>query len=118
MKAPPANRNSDETNYRKPGISRESTWTGDEQSGKLAPGAPAIPTPFIQNPRPCPLIPIRLQLRNFMSYGDEPQTLDFAGIHVACLSGDNGNGKSALLDALTYALWGKTRATGTQASGE
>src|SRR5438105_15854029 len=53
-----------------------------------------------------------------MSYGDEPQTLGFAGIHVACLSGDNGNGKSALLDAITYALWGKTRATGTQASGE
>ncbi len=53
-----------------------------------------------------------------MSYGDEPQTLDFAGMHVACLSGDNGNGKSALLDAITYCLWGKTRATGSQASGE
>ena len=47
-----------------------------------------------------------------MSYGDEPTTLPFAGLHVACLSGDNGNGKSALLDAMTYALWGKTRATG------
>ena len=53
-----------------------------------------------------------------MSYGDEPQTLDFAGMHVACLSGDNGNGKSALLDAITYCLWGKTRATGSQASTE
>ena len=47
-----------------------------------------------------------------MSYGEEPTTLPFEGLHVACLSGDNGNGKSALLDAMTYALWGKTRATG------
>ena len=53
-----------------------------------------------------------------MSYGDEPQSLDFSGMHVACLSGDNGNGKSALLDAISYSLWGKTRATGSQAAGE
>jgi exonuclease SbcC len=37
-------------------------------------------------------------------------TLDLTGIHLACLAGENGHGKSALLDALTYALWGKTRA--------
>ena len=36
--------------------------------------------------------------------------LDFAGIHVACLAGENGAGKSALLDAITWALWGKSRA--------
>jgi len=36
--------------------------------------------------------------------------LSFEGIHVACLGGDNGNGKSALLDAMTWALWGKSRA--------
>ncbi len=61
------------------------------------------------------MIPVRLTLRNFMSYGDTPTTLDFTGIHVACLSGDNGNGKSAILDAITYALWDETRAKGTQA---
>ncbi|MGQ9490844.1 MAG: AAA family ATPase [Anaerolineae bacterium] len=38
------------------------------------------------------------------------QTLDFSGIHLACLAGDNGHGKSALLDAMTWALWGKARA--------
>jgi len=37
-------------------------------------------------------------------------SLDFSGIHLACLAGDNGHGKSALLDAITWALWGKARA--------
>jgi exonuclease SbcC len=36
--------------------------------------------------------------------------VDFTGIHVACLSGENGAGKSALLDGITWALWGKARA--------
>lgn len=35
--------------------------------------------------------------------------LDFAGIHVACLTGENGAGKSALLDGITWALWGNSR---------
>src|SRR5258708_28650548 len=64
------------------------------------------------------MIPVTLTLRNFMSYGDERTLLDLSGVHVACLSGDNGNGKWAILDAMTYALWGKTRATGSAASGE
>ena len=55
------------------------------------------------------MIPHRLRLRNFMCYREE-QTLDFSGIHLACLAGDNGHGKSALLDAMTWALWGKARA--------
>jgi len=56
------------------------------------------------------VIPRLLRLRNFMSYGDVPVVLDFTGIHLACLSGSNGNGKSALLDAMTWALWGHSRA--------
>jgi exonuclease SbcC len=44
-----------------------------------------------------------------MCYREE-QTLDFSGIHLACLTGDNGHGKSTLLDAITWALWGKARA--------
>ncbi|MGA9349504.1 MAG: SMC family ATPase [Anaerolineae bacterium] len=55
------------------------------------------------------MIPLRLQLRNFMCYR-ELDSLDFSGIHLACLAGDNGHGKSALLDAITWALWGKARA--------
>ena len=56
------------------------------------------------------MIPIKLALKNFMCYRDNVPPLSFAGIHVACLCGDNGNGKSALLDAISWALWGKTRA--------
>jgi exonuclease SbcC len=54
------------------------------------------------------MIPVKLTLHNFMPYRDAE--LSFEGIHVACLCGDNGNGKSALLDAITWALWGKARA--------
>jgi exonuclease SbcC len=64
------------------------------------------------------MIPIKLTLKNFMSYGEEGATLPFEGLHVACLSGDNGNGKSALLDAMTWALWGKTRASGVGSTTE
>src|SRR4030042_1296399 len=56
------------------------------------------------------MIPVRLKLRNFMCYRDNAPPLDFTGIHLACLSGDNGNGKSAIIDAMTWALWGKARA--------
>ena len=49
-------------------------------------------------------------MRNFMCYRDNVPALDFTGIHLACLSGDNGNGKSAIIDAMTWAVWGKARA--------
>ena len=56
------------------------------------------------------MIPIELRLRNFMCYRDDVPPLGFEGIHLACLTGANGHGKSALLDAMTWALWGKARA--------
>lgn len=54
------------------------------------------------------MIPVKLTLHNFMPYREAELSLE--GIHVVCLCGDNGNGKSALLDAITWALWGKSRA--------
>jgi exonuclease SbcC len=54
------------------------------------------------------MIPLKLTLHNFMCYRD-PAPLDFSGMHLACLSGNNGHGKSAVLDAMTWALWGKAR---------
>jgi len=56
------------------------------------------------------MVPIKLALRNFMCYRDKVPPLNLEGIHVACLCGDNGHGKSALIDAITWALWGKARA--------
>jgi len=44
-----------------------------------------------------------------MCYRDNVPQLSFEGIHLACLCGDNGNGKSAIFDAITWALWGKAR---------
>jgi len=54
------------------------------------------------------MIPIKLQVQNFMAY-KAAETLNFTDIHVACLSGENGAGKSSLLDAITWSLWGKAR---------
>ncbi|MBN1220695.1 MAG: SMC family ATPase [Anaerolineae bacterium] len=54
------------------------------------------------------MVPIRLKLRNFMAYREAD--LDFEGIHLAVLTGENGAGKSSLLDAITWVLWGKARA--------
>ncbi len=56
------------------------------------------------------MIPISLSISNFMPYGSNVPALSFAGIHVASICGDNGSGKSSLIDAITWALWGKTRA--------
>jgi exonuclease SbcC len=56
------------------------------------------------------MIPVRLTLKNFMPYRENVPTLDFTGIHLVSICGDNGNGKSAIIDAMTWALWGETRA--------
>ncbi len=56
------------------------------------------------------MIPIRLQLTNFLSY-HEHVDVDFTHLHLACISGQNGAGKSSLLDAMTWALFGKARRT-------
>ncbi|PSQ78136.1 MAG: SMC family ATPase [Bacteroidetes bacterium QH_6_63_17] len=55
------------------------------------------------------MIPVRLELQNFLSYGTEAPPLEFDHFDVACLSGGNGEGKSALLDAMTWAVWGEAR---------
>ena len=55
------------------------------------------------------MIPVLLHLQNFLSYGEDVSPLDFSEFGVACLSGDNGHGKSAILDAMTWALWGEAR---------
>ncbi len=54
------------------------------------------------------MIPVQLTLKNFLSYRDA--TLDFRGLHTACICGANGAGKSSLLEAITWAIWGESRA--------
>ncbi|MCL4253885.1 MAG: SMC family ATPase, partial [Anaerolineae bacterium] len=54
------------------------------------------------------MIPIRLEVKNFLPYRN-PEPLIFDGIHLACLTGVNGAGKSSILDAITWALWGRAR---------
>jgi exonuclease SbcC len=55
------------------------------------------------------MIPIQLIIKNFLSYRDA--ALDFSGLHTACICGSNGAGKSSLLEAITWAIWGESRAT-------
>ncbi|MGB7338409.1 MAG: SMC family ATPase [Phototrophicaceae bacterium] len=55
------------------------------------------------------MIPVRLELHNFLPYRT-PDPIYFEGIHLAALIGQNGAGKSSLLDAITWVLWGKARA--------
>lgn len=55
------------------------------------------------------MIPLKLQIKNFVSYGSKTQIIDFEKYNLICLSGKNGHGKSALLDAITWAIWGHAR---------
>ena len=54
------------------------------------------------------MIPVSLQLSGFLSY-NQPVTVDFSSFDLACISGANGAGKSSLLDAITWALFGQAR---------
>ena len=54
------------------------------------------------------MIPLQLTLKNFLSYRDA--TLNFKGLHTACICGANGAGKSSLLEAITWVVWDKSRA--------
>jgi exonuclease SbcC len=54
------------------------------------------------------VIPIHLKISGFLSYR-EPVEIDFNGFDLACISGENGAGKSSLLDAITWVLFGQAR---------
>ena len=60
------------------------------------------------------MIPLKLQIKNFLSYGADTQEIDFSHYNLICLSGKNGHGKSALLDAITWAVWGQARKSSGQ----
>ena len=54
------------------------------------------------------MIPISLKITGFLSYRETVE-LDFTGFDLACISGHNGAGKSSLLDAITWSLFGQAR---------
>jgi DNA repair protein SbcC/Rad50 len=54
------------------------------------------------------MIPLHLRISGFLSYHDTVE-LDFTTFDLACISGQNGAGKSSLLDAITWSLFGEAR---------
>jgi len=54
------------------------------------------------------MIPVQIQIEGFLSY-QSLATINFESIHLACISGANGAGKSSILDALTWVLFGIAR---------
>jgi len=54
------------------------------------------------------MIPISLTLSGFLSYQEKVE-IDFTTFDLACIAGRNGAGKSSILDAMTWALFGRAR---------
>jgi exonuclease SbcC len=55
--------------------------------------------------------PIRLEIRGFTAFR-EPQTVDFEGLDLFAITGPTGSGKSSILDALTFVLYGRAERVG------
>ena len=50
--------------------------------------------------------PVKLEIKGFTSFRDE-QVVDFDGLDLFAIVGPTGSGKSSVLDAMTYALFGQ-----------
>ena len=57
--------------------------------------------------------PVRLELKGFTSFRDD-QVIDFDGLDLFAIAGPTGSGKSSILDAVTYALYGYVDRVGKQ----
>ncbi|HIK12634.1 MAG TPA: SMC family ATPase [Oscillatoriaceae cyanobacterium M33_DOE_052] len=57
--------------------------------------------------------PLELSLEGFTSFRS-PQHLDFSQMDLFVITGPTGAGKSSILEAMTYALYGKTTRCGNQ----
>jgi exonuclease SbcC len=58
--------------------------------------------------------PIRLEVKGFTAFRDG-QTIEFGDLDLFAISGPTGSGKSSILDAITYALYGTIERVGKQA---
>ena len=52
--------------------------------------------------------PRHLKIEGFLSY-QQPVEIDFTEFDLACITGENGAGKSSILDAITWCIFGKAR---------
>ena len=59
--------------------------------------------------------PRRLEMRGFTAFRDQTE-IDFSDLDLFALWGPMGSGKSSVLDALTYALYGKVERIGVSTS--
>lgn len=55
------------------------------------------------------MIPLKLRIKNFLSYADNVPELNFEPFKMLLFSGNNGHGKSAIFDAITWNIWGRAR---------
>lgn len=49
---------------------------------------------------------LELTVQNFLSFGPEEEKIDFSEVGLYLICGINGSGKSTILDALTFAVYG------------
>jgi DNA repair protein SbcC/Rad50 len=61
--------------------------------------------------------PLRLRVENFTCFR-EPIEINFAGLDLFAITGPTGAGKSSLLDAMVFALYGKVPRIGGQGLAE
>src|SRR5437660_11842961 len=59
--------------------------------------------------------PLRLELKGFTAFR-EPAAIEFTDLDVFAIAGPTGSGKSSLLDAMTYALYGRVERVGDRVS--
>jgi len=59
------------------------------------------------------MIPKDLRIQGFLSY-ITPVNINFEVLHLASITGANGAGKSSILDAITWVMFGKARARDDQ----
>jgi exonuclease SbcC len=60
--------------------------------------------------------PVRLRLENFASYRGQATELDFTGLELFAIAGPTGAGKSTVLDATIFALYGSVPRLGRRAT--
>ena len=62
--------------------------------------------------------PLRLDVEGFTCYRERQQPLDFSSLSLFAIAGPTGAGKSSILDAMLYALYGEVPRIGKQGIGE